>query len=168
MVLGPAAQPLFRQTLLGQSVSRACDAAFGTRRIHDMNGRLAVRVVFAIGVAACVLTANAQATTIARVTLPQMEHRATVVFVGQATSARRVPLAGPLPATRYGFEVERVLRGGPTRSIHLTLQDLPAMPVPLGSAAATSSLPRRSTLRRASGVWASSDITRRRTECSAT
>ena len=90
------------------------------------------RLVFAGGVTACVLMANAQATTIARVTLPQMEKHATVVFVGRVTSARRVPLAGPLPATRYGFEVERLLRGGPTRSIHLTLHDLPGMPQPLG------------------------------------
>lgn len=102
------------------------------RRIHGMNARLAVRVVFATGVAASVLVANAEATTIARVTLPRMEQQATVVFVGHVTSVRRVPLPGPLPATRYGFEVERLLRGGPTRSIHLTLQDLPGLPVPLG------------------------------------
>lgn len=99
-----------------------------------MNKRrlIAVPLVLAAAVAASVLAADAEATTIARVTLPEMERQATVVFVGEVSTARRVPLPGSLPATRYGFKIERTLRGGPTRSIHLTVHDLPGMPTPLG------------------------------------
>jgi hypothetical protein len=71
-------------------------------------------------------TGTAGATTIARVTLLQMEGSASVVFVGVFESAHRAPL-GERPGVRYRIRVERFLRGGPADTVHLWTLDIPGI-----------------------------------------
>ena len=80
-----------------------------------------------LGLAALVLTTPADATSIERVTLPQMERSATVVFVGRAVAHRPLRVGASLGGVRYRFEAVRFLRGGPTRVVHLTFPELPGL-----------------------------------------
>ena len=82
-----------------------------------------MRLAGALALALLVCTTSAGATTIARVTLPEMERTATVVFVGEFTHADRVRLGGSEPGRRYVFRVERFLRGGPAKTVNLTMID---------------------------------------------
>lgn len=85
-----------------------------------------MRLAGALALVALVLTASAGATSIARVTLPQMERASTVVFVGELTSERHVKIGG-YQGRRYGLRVERFLRGGRAETVHLSVVDLPGL-----------------------------------------
>lgn len=61
------------------------------------------------------------ATSIGRVTLPQMERKASVVFVG---TARRVEQTGWITIV---FRGNRFLRGGPSRLVTITSLQLPGI-----------------------------------------
>ena len=85
-----------------------------------------MRRVAALLLAALALIPCAGATTIARVTLPQMERSSTVVFVGTFVAADRTDLGG-LTGSRYRFRVERFLRGGPATTVHLSVPSFPGL-----------------------------------------
>jgi hypothetical protein len=85
-----------------------------------------MRYVGALALATLVLTASAGATSIARVTLPQMERTATLVFVGAFVGGARAPLGG-LRGRRYRFHAERFLRGGRADVVHLSVLDFPGL-----------------------------------------
>lgn len=82
-----------------------------------------MRIAGALALAALVSATAAGATSIARVTLPQMKRSSTVVFVGAFVADERAPLGG-LPGRRYRFRVERFLRGGPAETVQLSLLDV--------------------------------------------
>lgn len=85
-----------------------------------------MRRLAALLILGLVLAASAGATTLARVTLPQMESTSTVVFVGVFESAERTRLGG-LPSVRYRVRTERFLRGGPSQRVHLSTLDVPGI-----------------------------------------
>lgn len=75
---------------------------------------------------ALTLVPVAGATTIARVTLPQMVGNADVVFVGVFESAAPSSLGG-LRGIRYRFRAERFLRGGRSKTVHLSVPEIPGV-----------------------------------------
>jgi hypothetical protein len=78
-----------------------------------------MRRLAALLVLGLVPAASAGATTLARVTLPQMERSSSVVFVGVFESAERIDLGGN-PGVRYRLRAERFLRGGASERVHLS------------------------------------------------
>lgn len=77
-------------------------------------------------VAALSFTSGAHATTIALVTLSDMERTSTVVFVGELVAGQGADVGG-FQGRRYGFRVERFLRGGPASFVHLSTVELPGI-----------------------------------------
>ena len=118
---------------------------------------------------ACALVAVAQATTIARVTLPQMERGATVVFVGRGDVGAAGAVAGTVACEtlRIRGRASAQRRAYDVGSSHVARSARAAGAA--RSRAALSHLREADSLRElVSGVWASSDTTRRPTGCSAT
>ena len=85
-----------------------------------------MRLAGALALAALVATGSAGATSIARVTLPQMERASTVAFVGELATGRSVRLGG-FQGQRYRFRVKRFLRGGPAKTVHLSTVGIPGI-----------------------------------------
>ncbi len=79
-----------------------------------------MRLLLAAAFAAVVLASGAGATSIARVTLPQMESSARVVPIADVTG-----FSGGTRLVRYTLDPVRFLRGGRSRRVTLTSIRLP-------------------------------------------
>jgi len=81
-----------------------------------------MRLAGALALALLVCTATAGATSIARVTLPEMERASTVVVVAEVKT-----LSSGDGLDEYQLEPERFLRGGPSRRVTLSAPPLPGI-----------------------------------------
>lgn len=82
--------------------------------------------VLRLGVLTLCLAGSAGATSIGRVTLPEMERSSTVVFVGEFVGGSDAQLGG-LPGRRYRFRASSFLRGGPVETVQLSVPDFPGL-----------------------------------------
>lgn len=82
-----------------------------------------MRLTGALALAALAVSASAGATSIARVTLPEMERSSSVVLIAEVESSRRRGNG----LDEYPLKPLRFLRGGPSRRVTLSVPPLPGI-----------------------------------------